>query len=233
MILIPYSDGTYESVKNAPREIIKQFENIYSNESFKKVKLPIAKESAIQSIPKDTIYIGGDHTITYHILKQHPTEGLLIFDAHPDVFQLFEKPGHQDFLKFVIEENIIPPENIIVVGIRNPDPEEISYYKEKNITFFTCKDLELEDACDVIMERLNKLKSFHLSIDIDVLDPAFAPGVYYSEPGGLTTRQLLYFIQRIKSLKNLNSLDLVEVNPDKDINDLTSKTAAKIIAEFL
>mgnify|MGYP003974528921 FL=1 len=83
----------------------------------------------------------------------------------------------------------------------------------------------------MIMERLRN-KSLHISIDIDVLDPAFAPGVSYPEPAGLTTRQLLYYLQRIRRL-NPTSIDLVEVNPEKDINNITSKTAAKIIAEFL
>ena len=73
----------------------------------------------------------------------------------------------------------------------------------------------------------------YISVDIDVLDPAFAPGTGYLEPGGLSTRELLYLLQRIKLLKNIRKYDLVEVNPDKDINLMTCKTAAKIIKELI
>ena len=231
MISLPYSDGEHTACEKAPKAIINQFKGIFSNESNNKISLPEYKEASIGSIPKDKIYIGGDHTISYHLLKQHPTEALLIFDAHPDVFQQFDKPTHLDWLKFIVEEGIVKPENIILVGIRNPHPSELFYFKEKGITYFTCKGIKLQDSCDVIMERLRN-KSLHISIDMDVLDPAFAPGVSYPEPAGLTTRQLLYYLQRIRMLKP-TSLDLVEVNPEKDINEITSKTAAKILAEFI
>jgi arginase family enzyme len=231
MISLPYSDGEHTACEKAPKVINNQFKGIFSNESNSKISLPEYKEAKIDSIPKDKIYIGGDHTISYHILKQHPTEALLVFDAHPDVFQQFDKPTHLDWLKFVVEEGIVKPENIILVGIRNPHPSELVYFKEKGITYFTCKGIKLQDSCDMIMERLRN-KSLHISIDMDVLDPAFAPGVSYPEPAGLTTRQLLYYLQRIRRL-NPTSIDLVEVNPEKDVNSITSKTAAKIIAEFL
>ena len=72
----------------------------------------------------------------------------------------------------------------------------------------------------------------YFSIDIDVLDPAFAPGTGYIEPGGLSTRELIYLIQRIKLLKNIRKYDLVEVNPDRDISLTTCKAAAKIVKEL-
>lgn len=231
MILLPYSDGEHKACEKAPKVILEQFKGIYSNESNRKITLPQAREAKLDSIPKDKIYIGGDHTVSYHILKQHPTEGLLIFDAHPDVFQQFDDPTHLDWLKFIVEEEIIKPENIILIGIRNPHPSEIDYFKQKGITYISCKGIKLQDSCDIIMERLRN-KTFHISIDMDVLDPAFAPGISYPEPAGLTTRQLLYYLQRIRML-NPTSIDIAEVNPEKDVNEITSKIAAKIIAEFL
>jgi len=233
MILLPYSDGEHSDCEKAPKKIIEQFQGIFSNEFNRKINLPEGKEVPLDKIPDSKIYIGGDHTVTYHILKQNTRKGLLVFDAHPDVFQQFDNPTHLDWLKFIVEENIINPTNIIVIGIRNPHPSEITYYKEKGITYVPCKGIRLEPSCDAIMEKLRSLESFHVSIDMDVLDPTFAPGVSYIEPAGLTTRQLLYFLQRIRSLPNLKSIDIVEVNPEKDINDITSKTAAKILAEFL
>ncbi|MFH1972819.1 MAG: arginase family protein [archaeon] len=231
MISLPYSDGEHKACEKAPKAIIEQFKGIFSNEFFRKISILEYKEAPLDAIPQDKIYIGGDHSVTYHILKQHPTEGLLVFDAHPDVFQQFDTPTHLDYLKFLVEEGIV--KTVIVVGIRNPHPTEIDYFKEKGITYITCKGINLEESCDGIMEKLRSLKDFHISIDIDVLDPAFAPGVSYPEPAGLTTRQLLYYLQRVRILKNLKSIDLVEVNPETDINNITAKTAAKIIAEFL
>ena len=93
--------------------------------------------------------------------------------------------------------------------------------------------LNIDNACDSVMEICRQFNELYLSIDIDVLDPSFAPGTGYLEPGGLSTRELIYFIQRIKLLKNLKRIDLTEVNPEKDINDITVKNAAKIISELL
>ena len=83
------------------------------------------------------------------------------------------------------------------------------------------------------MEQARNFSDLYISIDIDILDPAFAPGTGYIEPAGLSTRELIYLIQRIKLLKNIKKYDLVEVNPDKDINNMTSKVAAKIIKELI
>ena len=71
-----------------------------------------------------------------------------------------------------------------------------------------------------------------MSIDIDVLDPAYAPGVGFAEPGGFSSRELIYLVQRFKKLKNLKKVDIVEVNLDKDVNDMTVKMVAKLIWEL-
>ena len=78
-------------------------------------------------------------------------------------------------------------------------------------------------------------KELYVSVDIDVIDPAFAPSTGYPEPGGLTSRQFIYLAQRIKKIKTLKSIDLVEINEtkDKENNSLTIKLGAKIVAELL
>jgi len=82
------------------------------------------------------------------------------------------------------------------------------------------------------METARGWGAFYLSIDIDVIDPAFAPGTGFREPGGLTSREMIYFIQRLKRLKNLKMTDITEVNPSKDSADLTVKLAAKLVKEL-
>mgnify|MGYP003967326017 FL=1 len=90
----------------------------------------------------------------------------------------------------------------------------------------------LHDVADAFTAVARTFDAVYVSIDIDVLDPSFAPGTGYIEPGGLTTRQLIYFIQRLKNLKNIELWDLVEVNPSKDISELTITTAAKLLVEM-
>jgi agmatinase len=91
---------------------------------------------------------------------------------------------------------------------------------------------DLDDTCDIIMEFSNR-KELYLSIDIDVIDPVFAPATGYPEPGGLTNRQFLYIIQRMNKIKNLRAIDIVEINPDKDKTGITVKLGAKILGELI
>ena len=91
---------------------------------------------------------------------------------------------------------------------------------------------DLQDTCDIIME-FSSGKELYFSLDIDVVDPSFAPATGYAEPGGLTSRQLIYLIQRINKIKNLKAVDIVEINPDKDVNNLTVKLGAKVLGELI
>ena len=83
------------------------------------------------------------------------------------------------------------------------------------------------------METACTWQATYLSIDIDVVDAAVAPGTGYPEPGGISARELISSVQRIKRLKNLQRIDIVEVNPEKDVQDLTVKLAAKVLKEML
>jgi len=184
------------------------------------------------------VVVGGDHSMTYFSFKafasRENNSGLIIFDAHPDCMENF-KVTHEDFVRVLIDENILNSKNIILVGLRNWHKNEYAYLKSKRITYFTMEQVfnDYQDVCDTIMENIRSWGNTYVSVDIDFLDPAFAPGTGYLEPGGLSTRELLYLIQRIKLLKNIKKYDLVEVNPEKDINNITSKTAAKIIKELI
>ena len=89
-----------------------------------------------------------------------------------------------------------------------------------------------EFVCDSVMEDVREFDGLYLSIDIDVLDPAFSPGTGYLEVGGMSLNQLLYFLRRIKKMKNLRRIDLVEINPEKDRDDLTINAGKKIIELF-
>ena len=160
---------------------------------------------------------------------------LIIFDAHPDCMEPAHKdsPTHEDWLRSLIEQGF-PEENILLIGVRNSDQNEILFLKNKKIKIISMNQLleDLEGTCDSITEFSNG-NNLYVSIDIDIIDPAFAPGTGYIEPGGLTSRQFIYLIQRVNLIKNLKAIDLVEINPEKDRGDLTVKLGAKILSELI
>jgi len=250
----PYSKGALSKSKGlelGPDAVEKACEEFYSSEGgappvleFREVAVRATVEECFEELEAAlkqssgfSVLLGGDHSVTlpafkaFSAGKENP--GLVVFDAHPDFMQPFNT--HEDYLRCLIEEGFLKPENVVLIGVRNADLEEWRFIKERRITVHSMKDLEmegLEDCCDAVMENARAWSHFYLSIDIDVLDPAFAPGTGYAEPGGLTTRQLLYFIHRLKLLKNLSMADLVEVNPSLDVNGLTVKAAAKLLVEL-
>jgi arginase family enzyme len=91
---------------------------------------------------------------------------------------------------------------------------------------------DLETKTDSIME-LSKGRDLYVSFDIDFVDPVYAPGTGYREPGGLSSKEFLYIARRISKMKNLKAIDLVEVNPSKDFNDLTLNLAKSLLNQFL
>ena len=258
LIKVPFcrNSGDNEGCEDAPAAIVEQLGLVYGSEDSHLVhpQLFRVEEVAVTddwSSSKDSISrhiaqldefpiaIGGDHSVTYALFRgfcqRHPRSGLIVFDTHPDTYGGEDYPHeHGRYLRRLIDEGIVDPTQVILIGIRNADPEEIAYLRERKVTFFTMKQLflNIENACDAVMEKARGWESLYISVDIDVLDPAFAPGTGCIEPGGMSTRELLYFIQRLKLLKNLKMLDIVEVNPHKDVNNITAMAAAKIIGEF-
>jgi len=192
-----------------------------------------------------TIFLGGDHSISYslimgfleHCKSQKKEPCLIVFDAHPDCMPVTkgcEKyPNHEEWLRNLIEQGF-PAKNILLVGVRNSDIAESDFLREKNIRLISMNQLleNIVDMCEIIMEFSDK-KELYLSLDIDIVDPAFAIGTGYKESGGLTSREFIYLIQRINKIKNLRAVDLVEINPLKDKDNLTVKLGAKILAELL
>lgn len=180
------------------------------------------------------LFLGGTHSVTFPIAKAfskiYPENpGIIIFDAHPDAL------SPEDLLCALVNQNIIKKENIILVGTRNWDKNEIDFIRKNKIKHFPMKEVIAEGIHEVsesLMAVAKNFKDLYVSIDIDVLDPAFAPGTGYMEPGGLSTRELLFFLSRLKKLRNLRAFDLVEINPSKDVNDMTSKAGAKILVEL-
>ncbi len=187
---------------------------------------------------RNCIFVGGDHSLTYHSFKGFAegfsNPGLIIFDAHPDCEVGTESVSHEDFVRKLINDRILKKNNLILIGIRNISKNELRFLKEHKIMYFTMKQIygNIREVCYSAMETLREFDGFYLSLDIDVLDSSVAPGVGYREPGGFSVRELIYFLQRLKLLKNFYCCDLVEVNPERDINGLTVDIGVKLIWEM-
>lgn len=247
--------GRTEGTELAPDAIVEKLKKeIFLNEAGKKPAFNV------ESIPVDNsnveqtnadvveflsqndeipVILGGDHSITYACFKafskKFPNAGLLVFDAHPDLVNNFNPPTHEDYLRTLIEEGHLNQKNIVLVGTRNWDQKEKDFIQQKGIKHFSMKEIAREginEVCDSVMSVVRQWPALYVSIDIDVIDPAFAPGTNFIEPGGLTSREFLHFLHRLKNLKNIRAYDLVEINPNKDAHGRTVKLGAKILAEI-
>lgn len=183
-------------------------------------------------------FLGGDHCISYSIVKafskveENPL--LIIFDAHADCLEPGKVPTNEDWLSKLIREGF-NPKNVILISARDLWEKEIEFLNENQINLIKMDVLkeDLDGICDLVMERARNSSGFYVSIDIDCLDPAFAPATGYLEPGGLSSRDLIYFIKRLVLLENFRGADIVEINPDKDVNGMTVKMGAKLLAEMI
>ena len=184
------------------------------------------------------IFLGGDHSVSYStgrsfldfVKKNKKEPCLIVFDAHADC----EKSNnHRGWLRSLIDEGF-SVENILLVGVRDMEREEIEFISEKRLRRISINQIEenIQEMADVITEFAHE-KELYVSIDIDVVDPVFAGSTGDKVVGGLTSRQLIYIIQRIALMKNLKGLDIVEIDSENDKTGLTVKLGAKVVAELL
>jgi agmatinase len=173
------------------------------------------------------ISLGGDHAITYPVVKafakKYPRLSILHFDAHPDIYDEFQGNRHSHACPFarIMEEGLV--ERLVQIGIRTA-----TGHQRQQIERFGVEVVEMKNFRDDLIVEFDT--PVYISFDIDGLDPAFAPGVSHREPGGLSTRQALNVIQRIKA--NVAGADLVEFNPRMDSTGVTSMVCAKLLREI-
>ncbi|MEM0294425.1 MAG: agmatinase [Saccharolobus sp.] len=178
---------------------------------------------------------GGDHSITLPILramhKKYGKVNVVHFDSHYDFWSLYwgKKYTHGSWLRRALEEGLI--NNVIQAGIRAStfSKEDLEDKVKLGIKSFTIRDLKYNS--DKIISEINSLRGpTYVSIDIDVVDPAFAPGTGTPEVGGLTSFEIIEIIRRLRFDK-LIGFDVVEVSPPYDVSEITSMLAANIIYE--
>jgi len=181
---------------------------------------------------KQLFILGGEHSITYGTFPSFPKEtGYVVFDAHYDLRDEFAdiKLSHASYLRRIVEDQ--GAENILHVGARAFVAEELSFLKENNIKTITDKDIREGKGHQLLRDHVSSFDSIYSSFDLDVLDPAFAPGVGNPESVGITSRELFDLIDSFKDTK-VTGVDIVELNPYHD-NGATASLAAKIMSTMI
>jgi agmatinase len=184
---------------------------------------------------KMPIMVGGEHSITKAVFDDLKTNdvGLLSFDAHLDLRDEFlgEKLSHATFMRRIVET--IGPDHLMEVGIRAFTRNELDYCRNSHVGLVYVKDIRksLNETMKKINDFVSSFKRMYVTVDIDVLDPAFAPGVGNPEADGITTDELLTLVTKVLD-KNTVGFDLVEVCPPLDSGQ-TAAVAAKVIFETM
>lgn len=198
----------------------------------------------IASLPASTIPImlGGDHSVTIPIFQGQRERyagkrlGVLWLDAHPDLCDEFagSRLSHACVLRRGLEAGI-DEQDVCMVGLRSWEDQEIELIESGGLHVFPAAAVAergIKEIARTVHEQLGTCEAIYVSLDIDCLDPAYAPGTGIPDAGGLTSRELITLIQSLKGLP-LVGLDIVEVAPPIDPSEATVFAALKMIMEFI
>jgi len=187
---------------------------------------------------KTPVTIGGEHTITYGITKglgkkAHQT-AIVSFDAHLDLRNEYSglKMSHTTFMRRTNED--AKPAKIIEIGTRAVCKEELEYAKHADVEFFTTHDIRKEGSQTIankLKQKLANYKNTYLTVDMDILDPAFTPAVQNPEGDGLETHHLLDILNAVCD-KRVIGFDVLEIAPQYD-QGISAVQTAKVIFEML
>ena len=186
----------------------------------------------LQKNNNQLIILGGEHLLTYGTYMSFPKEtGYVVFDAHYDLRDEYAdiKLSHAAYLRRIVEKR--GSENIIHVGARAFVKEELQFLKEHNIKTITDKQIRDGEGPKLLNKATENFDSIYTSIDLDVLDPAFAPGIGNPEAVGITSRELYDMIVSLEN-KTIKAADIVELNPSFD-NGSTASLAARMISVII
>lgn len=190
--------------------------------------------------------LGGDHSIAYSNIRAtwmrrgKPRDGVAVlhFDAHLDTVDAIggNKWSHASPFRRAIEERLIDPKRMLSVGIRGPlnSLDDLNYAKDQGLELVTCAQARTDAGQRRIADFLKRLgrDEVYLTFDIDVIDPAFAPGTGTPCCGGFTSAEIFALLRQCAGL-NLVGADVVEVLPDRDVAGITALLAAQIAFEIL
>lgn len=224
-------------------KILEELKNFKSSENgkffeFNKVNLEkfIFNENNLENLDnlisndfnkfKRLFFIGEniDYFILKNFLKLEEKPYLIIFDAYANC-------KSNSFLDKLINERIF---NIVLISTRNLDKDEFYFISKNNINWIKMDILreDLEGVCDIIMEKSRESSGFFIILNMNSIDPGFAPGVNNLEVGGLTSNDIIYFIKRLSLLNNFKGSIIKGIYSKKDINNMTIKLSAKLLVEM-
>ena len=192
------------------------------------------------------VILGGDHSIAYPDIKavaahqDHGAMAVVQFDTHADTATDVwgVRYSHGSPFRHLVDEDIIPGSRLIQVGLRGywPFPEEFEWARRAGVRWHRMESIRrngLDTILDRVSEEISDAASLFLSIDVDALDPAFAPGTGTPCSGGMTTYELLSAVRRLTLDKDLVGAEVVEVSPPYDHADMTAIAAHDIVLEIL
>jgi len=196
----------------------------------------------VATLPNVPIVLGGDHSISIPVFQAQRERykdqrlGVLWVDAHPDLCDVFtgSKLSHACVLRRALEFGI-EPEYVCMVGLRSWEDQEIDLIENGRLNVYTAAMIAergMRSVASSVYSKLSGCDAVHISLDIDCLDPAFAPGTGIPDAGGLTSREVITLIKSMQGLP-LVGLDVVEVSPPIDPSEATVFAALKIIMEFI
>lgn len=221
-VLIGQTDRTYEEIKKFTAEIL--------------------------SGGATPIILGGDHGITWPVATAvadhygHGKVGIVHFDAHADTAPDMRGAlaGHGTPMRRLIESGAVPGKNFVQVGLRGywPEPPILEWMEENQMRTHFMAEIR-KDGFDTVLERaldeaLDSADHLYISVDVDVADPAHAPGTGTPEPGGLTTVEVLRMVRRLAAEVGMVGMDVVEVSPPYDVgNNITALFAHRVVLEAI
>ena len=208
------------------------------------VREQIQQQAAILMARHHCVFLGGDHSVTLALLRaahaRHGQLALVHFDAHCDTWtdHFGEPSGHGTWTYEAMQEGLVSPAQTIQIGLRSSgDRSARDYVKDQGGLIYTARDMRGLDGhalSDLVMQIRTRIgdQPCYLTLDIDCLDPAYAPGTGTPEPGGLTTSQVMTLLEELAAL-NFVGMDCVEVAPAYDHAELTSHAAATLVWTYL
>lgn len=198
------------------------------------------------------LFLGGSHTITYSTVSALAScsaspVGLIVLDAHPDCCKKEIWPVHSDWLADLVRAGYLSPENVLILGIRQIEKDEMDFLKQRGIKYYTVNHLgdlrrAVTDNWSLVteLEKIANLEASYVSIDIDAVSGAHAPGTGCPSPGGLTDTEAVALVKDLKQkLHNLRAMDIVEIDPlnwwrNKILrHDATVDLGVKLIKEIV
>lgn len=208
------------------------------------VRTAIQTQAAALMAQHHCVFLGGDHSVTLPLLRaakaRYGELAMVHFDAHCDTWKdhFSEPSGHGTWTYEALQEGLVKPSQTVQIGLRSSGERAArEYVKDQGGLIYTARDLRGKDG-EGLAGMVASIKSrigdqpCYLTLDIDCLDPAFAPGTGTPEPGGMTSSQVLTFLEALAPL-NFIGMDCVEVAPAYDHAELTSNAAASFVWTYL